>query len=164
MQDILNKILSNEKVAEKSEDLNKRGKKVVLVNGVFDLLHSGHISFLRNAKSNGDILIVATNSDASVKKYKGNGRPILSEKYRAIALASLFFVDYVTIFNEDKALKIIETIKPNILVKGIYYDAGRVDEEAKLMDKLGGKVVKINHSIKLTTSQIIDKIKGVKID
>lgn len=164
MQDILNKILSNEKVAEKSEDLNNRGKKVVLVNGVFDLLHSGHISFLRNAKSNGDILIVATNSDASVKKYKGNGRPILSEKYRAIALASLFFVDYVTIFNEDKALKIIETIKPNILVKGIYYDAGRVDEEAKLMDKLGGKVVKINHSIKLTTSQIIDKIKGVKID
>ena len=68
MQDILNKILSNEKTAEKSVDLNKRGKKVVLVNGVFDLLHSGHISFLRKAKSKGDILIVATNSDASVKK------------------------------------------------------------------------------------------------
>jgi len=164
MQDILNKILSNEKAAEKSEYLKKQGEKIVLVNGVFDLLHSGHISFLRNAKSKGDILIVATNSDASVKKYKGNSRPILSEKYRAIALASLFFVDYITVFNEDKALKIIETIKPNILVKGIYYDAGRVDEETDLMNKLGGKVVKINHPIKLSTSQIIDKIRGVKID
>ena len=161
MQDILNKILDNEEITKKSEELKKQGKKIVMVNGVFDLLHVGHINLLRNSKKNGNVLIVAMNSDASVNAYK-DGRPIINEKERAIALASLFFIDYVTIFKEDKPLKIIEEIKPHILAKGIYYDSKKVDEEAKLMKKLGGKVIKIKHPVKTSTSQIIDKIRGAK--
>ena len=164
MQDIMNKILSNKEISKISEKLKKEGKKVVMVNGAFDLLHSGHVNFLRKAKENGDILMVAVNSDKSIKTYKNPNRPIIPENDRATLIASLFFVDYVTIFNESKALKIIKSIKPGLLVKGNYYDSVRVDEEVELVKKLGGKVVKINHPAKISTSQIIEKIVGEKID
>ena len=162
MQDIINKILSNEEISKISGKLKKEDKKVVMVNGAFDLLHSGHINFLRKAKKNGDVLLVAVNSDKSIKTYKNFDRPAIPEMDRAILIASLFFVDYVTIFNESKALKIIKIIKPDILAKGNYYDPTRVDEEVELVKKLGGKVIKIKHPVKISTSQIIEKIRSVK--
>ena len=164
MQDIKNKILSNEEISKISERLKKENKKIVMVNGAFDLLHSGHVNFLRKARENGDILMVAINSDKSIKIYKNSNRPIIPEMDRAILIASLFFVDYVTIFKEEKALMVIKSIKPNILVKGNYYDSARVDEEVELVEQLGGKVIKIKHPVKISTSQIIEKIRGVKND
>ncbi|MBI2667504.1 adenylyltransferase/cytidyltransferase family protein [Candidatus Woesearchaeota archaeon] len=132
MEDILNKVLSNDEIAKKSRGLKKQGKIIVMANGSFDLLHIGHIDLLRQAKRKGDILIIAINSDLSIRTYKGNDRPIIPEKERALMLASLFFVDHVTIFNESKALNIIEKIKPDILVKGIRPDPERLEEEKRI--------------------------------
>ena len=164
MQDILNKILSNEEAAKKAEYLKIQRKRIVLANGAFDLLHSGHVNLLRRARDKGDVLFVAINSDRSIKTYKKPDRPNIPEMDRAVLVASLFFVDYVTIFNESKALNIIKNIKPDVLVKGNYYDPARVDEEVELVKKLGGGVVKIKHPVKISTSQIIERIRGVKID
>jgi len=161
MQDILSKILTNEEIVKRGRELKKEGKKIAMANGVFDLLHTGHISFLRDAKRQGDVLIVATNSDVSVRTYKGKDKPIIPENDRAILLASLFFVDYVTIFEESKALKIIEEINPDVLVKGIRPDPERLKEEIELMKSLGSKVVYINNKVTMSTGQIIEKIKRV---
>ncbi|HLC63567.1 MAG TPA: adenylyltransferase/cytidyltransferase family protein [Candidatus Nanoarchaeia archaeon] len=162
MKDIVNKILSNEEMAKTSLELKNQGKKVVMVNGVFDLLHAGHIGFLRAAKEKGDVLIVATNTDASVKTYKGEDKPVIPERERVLILASLFFVDYVTLFEESKALRIIEEINPDILVKGIRPDPERLKEEIALMKELGGKVEHIHNLVTTSTGQIIDKIRGIK--
>lgn len=161
MQDILNKILNNKEISKKSEELKKQGKKVVMVNGVFDLLHVGHVGFLRKAKDKGDVLLVAVNSDKSVKTFKGDDKPIILEKDRAFLIAALSFVDYVTIFNESKALKIIEKIKPDILVKGIRPDIKRLEEEKELVGKHGWKIDQIIHNTTISTGQIIDKIKNI---
>ncbi|MBI2667505.1 adenylyltransferase/cytidyltransferase family protein [Candidatus Woesearchaeota archaeon] len=145
MPEVSIKILSNDEIAKKSRGLKKQGKKVIMVNGVFDMLHIGHIGFLRKAKEKGDVLFVAVNSNQSVKSYKGENKPIIPEKERVLMLASLFFVDHVTIFNESKALNIIEKIKPDILVKGIRPDPERLEEE----------------NVTTSSGQIIDKIRGV---
>ena len=162
MQDIERKILSNEKITEKSAEFKKEGRKVIMVNGVFDLLHVGHIGFLRKAKAQGDILFVAVNSDLSVKSFKGDDKPIIPENERATMLASLFFVDYVTIFNESKALDIIKKIKPDLLVKGIRPDPKRLEEEIELVDANGWKIKQIIHNTTISTGQIIDKIRDFK--
>ena len=162
MQDIERKILSNEKITEKSAEFKKEGRKVIMVNGVFDLLHVGHIGFLRKAKAQGDILFVAVNSDLSVKSFKGDDKPIIPENERATMLASLFFVDYVTIFNESKALDIIKKIKPDLLVKGIRPDPKRLEEEIELVDANGWKIKRVIHNSTISTGQIIDKIRDFK--
>lgn len=132
-----------------------------MVNGVFDLLHAGHINFLRQAKEKGDVLIVAINSDKSVKTYKGKDKPIMPEKERAVLLASLFFIDYVTIFDESEALDIIRKIKPDVLVKGIRRDEKRLVEEIKLIDSLDSKITYVENEVTISTGQIINKIKGI---
>lgn len=132
-----------------------------MVNGVFDLLHAGHINFLRQAKEKGDVLIVAINSDKSVKTYKGKDKPIIPEKERAVLLASLFFIDYVTIFDESEALDIIRKIKPDVLVKGIRRDEKRLVEEIKLIDSLDSKITYVENEVTISTGQIINKIKGI---
>ncbi|MBI4158719.1 adenylyltransferase/cytidyltransferase family protein [Candidatus Woesearchaeota archaeon] len=160
MQGILNKILDNDEIARKSDELKKQGKIVIMVNGVFDLLHVGHVSFLKSAREKGDVLFVAINTDASVKTYKGEDKPIIPERERALILASLFFVDYVTLFEESKALRIIEEINPDVLVKGIRPDPERLKEEIALMEMLGGKVEHIHNQVTTSTGQIINKIRG----
>lgn len=116
-----------------------RGKKIVFTNGCFDILHYGHIKILEKAKSKGDILIVGLNSDSSVRRLKGQGRPVQGEKARARILDSLKMVDYVVLFNESTPLKLIKTLKPDVLVKGSDYKDKRVVGR-EVVEKRGGEV------------------------
>lgn len=102
------------------EILNKKnnGKKIVFTNGCFDILHRGHVEYLQKAKELGDLLVLGLNSDSSVKRLKGESRPINNEKDRAIILSALECVDYIIIFDEDTPLELIKNLKPDILVKG----------------------------------------------
>ena len=128
----------------------KKGKKIVFTNGCFDILHYGHIKILEAAKSKGDILVVGLNSDKSVRRLKGKGtsrrrqgmakpRPIQGEKERARILASLRMVDYVVMFNESTPLRLIKSIKPDVLVKGSDYRNKKV-VGGKEVKEAGGKV------------------------
>ncbi|MBU3958627.1 MAG: D-glycero-beta-D-manno-heptose 1-phosphate adenylyltransferase [Candidatus Omnitrophica bacterium] len=98
--------------------LKSRGKKIVFTNGCFDLLHYGHVKYLESARSKGDILVVAVNSDASVRRIKGRRRPIVSQKHRLKVVAALASVDYVVAFREDTPFKTIKLLQPDILIKG----------------------------------------------
>lgn len=113
----MRKLLPKEELKREIERLKKEGKKIVFTNGCFDIIHPGHIKYLEEAKSLGDILVVGLNTDESVKKLKPL-RPINTEKDRALVLASLWMVDYVTLFDEDTPYELIKTLSPDVLVKG----------------------------------------------
>ena len=136
-----------EKILERSR---KQGNKIVFTNGCFDILHTGHASYLHTAKSFGDILIVGLNSDISVKRLKGNSRPINLEEDRAFLLSALESVDYVIIFNEDTPYELIKAIQPDVLVKGGDYE-GKVVVGSDIADEV--KLVKFVEG-KSTTSTI----------
>jgi len=102
----------------KENDVKLHNQKIVFTNGCFDVLHYGHVRYLSEAKALGDLLVVGLNSDDSVRRLKGESRPINGEKERAFVLAALEFVDYIVVFEEDTPKKLIETVKPDILVKG----------------------------------------------
>lgn len=113
-----NKIFVREKLKKILQSLQKRGKKVVFTNGCYDILHVGHIRLLKKCKQLGDILVMAVNTDNSVRRMKGPPRPIVNQKERAEVLASIEYVDFVTFFDEDTPLETIKLLKPDILVKG----------------------------------------------
>jgi D-beta-D-heptose 7-phosphate kinase/D-beta-D-heptose 1-phosphate adenosyltransferase len=137
--------------------LKKRGKTVVFTNGCFDLLHYGHVRYLEAAKQKGDVLIVAINSDASVRRIKGKGRPLVGQEDRLRTVAGLESVDYVTLFCEDTPLEIISLVKPHILVKGSDWDkADIVGREIVL--GYGGKVVTVKLLRGRSTTNLIKKI------
>ena len=112
------KLKTQNEIVQIARKLKERGKKVVALSGSFDILHSGHIQSLKEAKTQGDILIVLLNSDKSIKEYKGPARPINPQKERALVLAALEPVDYIVLFNEITPKKILEKIKPNIFCQG----------------------------------------------
>lgn len=114
----MEKILSKEQLKDEMERLRKEGKKIAFTNGCFDILHVGHTRYLRDARKRGDVLILALNSDASVRAIKGEKRPLVPENERADVVASLESVDYVTIFNELTPLELIEYLRPDVIVKG----------------------------------------------
>src|SRR3989338_3452255 len=138
-------------------ELRAKGKKIVTTNGVFDILHIGHIRYLQEAKKLGDILIVAINSDSSTKKLKGPKRPLNNENDRAEALAALECVDYVTVFNEKNPIKILQEIKPNIHVKGGDYDINQIIEK-DAVEKNNGKVVLIPKVRGYSTTDFVNRI------
>jgi D-beta-D-heptose 7-phosphate kinase/D-beta-D-heptose 1-phosphate adenosyltransferase len=155
--DILSKILELHELMQELKSSRRSGKSVVFTNGCFDILHVGHVRYLSEAKANGDILVVGLNSDASVKTIKGTYRPIVEQKQRAKVLAGLECVDYVTVFNEPDPLTLIQTIKPDVLVKG----ADWAEEDivgADFVKSKGGKVVRITFMPGVSTSHIINKI------
>lgn len=131
--------------------------KVVFTNGCFDILHAGHVDFLDKASDLGDILIVGINSDASVKKLKGPGRPINCAGYRASVLDALKSVDYVIVF-EDSPKELIQTILPDILVKGDQYLESQIEGEA-IVRSAGGKVMTIPIMNGISTTLILDRIR-----
>ncbi len=155
--DTKKKIISLERLATIVEDLKKRGKKIVTTNGAFDLLHVSHKRALEESKNMGDLLIVAVNSDLSVKTSKSNFRPIISEEQRAEMVASLECVDYVTIFDEKTPRQFLEIVKPHIHTKGTNYNAEELIE-APLVRKNGGIVVVTSPNPVTSTSKIIEKI------
>jgi len=137
---IAEKIYSLTGLVGKTGQWKKEGKKIVFTNGVFDLLHKGHIFSLTQAAKEGDVLIIGLNSDGSVKRLKGDSRPINDQDARALLLAALTMIDAVVIFEEDTPLKLITSILPDVLVKGGDYT---IDEIAGAKEVIanGGKVV-----------------------
>ena len=139
------------------EELKRVNNKIITTNGVFDILHIGHIRYLQEAKKLGDMLIVGINSDPSVKRIKGQKRPINNENDRAEALAALQCVDYVAIFTEDDPIIFLKAIKPNIHVKGGDYDMNQIIEKDTV--EVNGGVVKLIPEVGgYSTSDLIKKI------
>ncbi len=137
--------------------LKEENKKVVFTNGVFDLIHSGHVDYLIKAKALGDVLIVGMNSDASVKRIKGNSRPILSENERAFIIANLKPVDFVTVFEEDTPANLIQNIIPDVLVKGADWSLDKIVGR-DIVEANGGEVKAIEFVNDQSTSKIIKSI------
>jgi rfaE bifunctional protein nucleotidyltransferase chain/domain len=144
-------------LAELLADIRSQGKRVVFTNGCFDLLHPGHISTLTQAKRLGDVLVVGINSDASVKRLKGEHRPILNEEERATILAALEAVDFVTIFAEDTPLELIRLLQPQVLVKGGDWNLEAVVGR-DVVEGTGGRVVLIPYQPGSSTTGIIERI------
>lgn len=154
-------VVSQEELASRVADARRAGHRIVMTNGCFDLLHPGHVRCLEEARSLGDLLIVAINSDASVRRLKGAGRPVISEAERAEILAALAAVDFVTVFEEDTPQRLIAQVLPDVLFKGGDWDvkqiAGRAEVEAA-----GGRVVTIPFFEQWgSTSALIERIRRI---
>ena len=135
----------------------RANKKVVFTNGCFDILHAGHADYLKKARSFGDILVVGINSDASIRRIKGEKRPIIPQEMRAYLLDCLKPVDYVVIFEEDTPLHLIKAIRPDVLVKGADWDIDRI-VGADFVLSYGGRVERIEFSFDISTTKIVEKI------
>ena len=139
------------------QKLKSQNKKIVTTNGVFDILHIGHVKYLEQAKKLGDVLIVGINTDKSVKQNKGNKRPINDEKSRSYVLAALESVDYVFLFDEDDPRKWLEKIKPFAHVKAGDYNLHQIIEK-DVVENNGGKIVIADMEKSYSTTGIINKI------
>ena len=137
---------------------NQKGKKLVFTNGCFDILHRGHVSYLKAAAEFGDLLIVGLNSDRSVKRLKGQDRPVNTEEDRAIILGALEYVDFVVIFDEDTPLKMIKEVQPDVLVKGADYVKDDVIG-ASFVESYGGEVKLVRYLSEFSTTGILNKIR-----
>jgi rfaE bifunctional protein nucleotidyltransferase chain/domain len=140
------------------EQLKQQSKKVVFTNGCFDLIHSGHVDYLVKAKEMGDVLILALNSDSSIRSIKGDKRPILLQDERAFIVSNLKPVDYVTFFNEDTPAEIISDLIPDILVKGADWAIDKIVGR-EIVETNGGEVKTIEFVNDQSTSKIINIIK-----
>jgi D-beta-D-heptose 7-phosphate kinase/D-beta-D-heptose 1-phosphate adenosyltransferase len=152
-------VLSRSNAASFAQRLRESAKQVVFTNGVFDLIHPGHVRYLREARSLGDALIVGVNADESVRRNKGEGRPVTPERERAELIAALTCVDAVTVFGEDTPAEVIRAIQPDVLVKGADWAAdqivGRDTVEAR-----GGKVVRVPVEAGWSTTSIVERMKA----
>ena len=154
------KILSLEDLAERAKALREAGKKVVATNGCFDLLHVGHVRYLKAARARGDILIVGVNGDASVRQLKGPRRPLNSEKDRAEVLAALESVDLIAIFPEERATRFIQLVAPDVYVKGGDYKTETLNsEERAVLEKLGTKIDLVPFEKGYSTSSLLEKLR-----
>jgi glycerol-3-phosphate cytidylyltransferase len=151
------KILSRDEAKTKIAELKSSGKKIVFTNGCFDILHIGHIRYLKEAKALGDVLIIGLNSDESVKKLKGEGRPVQSEQERAEILSALEVIDYVVIFNEDTPKEIILELKPDIQAKGGDYKEDEIPEKEAL-ESYGGELRILSKVDCDSTTELISKL------
>ena len=151
------KILEREALKERVQALKRAGRKIVFTNGCFDLLHIGHVRYLKAARAEGDVLIVAVNSDRSVREIKGPGRPLVPDSERAEVLASLACVDFVTLFDEPDPLVTIRSLVPDVLVKGADWGADAIVGR-DVVEASGGRVVRIPLTEGSSTTRIIDKI------
>ena len=149
-------IHSRDSIAQEARRLQSSGKKVVFTNGCFDVLHPGHLDLLTRARALGDALVVAINTDASVRRLKGPKRPVFSEKERGEILSALGMVDYVCTFDEDTPLETVLSIRPDILVKGADWAENIVG--SKEVEGWGGKVVALPLVEGQSTTGIIERI------
>ena len=145
-------------IRERCRDCNE---KVVFTNGCFDILHYGHLDYLTKAKKLGDVLVVGVNTDSSIKKFKPGNRPIIPEKYRAKLVDGLKPVDYVILFSEKTPQKLIEKIRPDLLVKGADYKLSEI-VGADIVRSYEGKVKRIKLIPGLSTSRILHKVRKSK--
>lgn len=139
--------------------LRAGGQRIVFTNGCFDILHTGHVRYLKAARSLGDCLAVGLNSDVSVRRLKGPERPVNAEADRAEVLDALFAVDYVTIFDEPTAADLIARIRPDVYVKGGDYTLDTLPE-AKIVQQYGGRVAFVDLVPGRSTTKVIEKLRG----
>lgn len=153
------KIIAWEQLTAWREQLRAQGRKLVVTNGCFDLLHRGHVTYLEGARALGDALLVGVNSDASVSELKGPDRPINNERDRAFVLAALQCVDGVCIFTDKTALRFLATAQPDIYAKGGDYTIDTINqEERRLIEQLGGKVAILPGVPGKSTTSLLEKI------
>jgi D-glycero-beta-D-manno-heptose 1-phosphate adenylyltransferase len=158
MRSAQSKIYARESLGAALSALQRQGQKVVLANGCFDTLHVGHIRYLAGAKREGDVLVVAVNSDASVRQLKGPGRPILDEEARAQLVAALRDVDFVLIFSEPNVEALLRELRPDVHAKGTDYTAATVPERA-VSEQLGIRVAIVGDPKHHSTRTFLDGIR-----
>ena len=156
------KILSRPALKRRLAGLQRSGKRVVFTNGCFDLIHPGHVRYLRAAKRLGDVLVVALNSDDSVRRLKGPGRPLVPERDRCEVMAALEMVDYVTTFDDDTPYALIKDLQPDVLVKGGDW---RPDEivGADVVRARGGSVRSLPYARGYSTTAVVKRIQKAKV-
>ena len=154
----MGKVVNEKELKEIVENLKKQNKKTVFTNGCFDIIHIGHVRYLKASKQCGDILIVGLNSDSSVKKLKGNSRPVNNQNDRAEILSEFNFVDYVIIFDENSPAYLLDRIKPDIYTKGADYTMDNLPE-APVVIKNNIEVRFINFVEGKSTTNILNKIR-----
>jgi rfaE bifunctional protein nucleotidyltransferase chain/domain len=153
----MGKIVTWEALKREVERHRGKGEKIAFTNGCFDILHAGHVQYLAEARKVGDLLILGLNSDASVRTIKGEKRPLVPQEERALVVASLAAVDYVTLFDETTPLTLIEYLRPDVLVKGgDWNEASVVGRDA--VRSWGGRVVIIPLTEGVSTTNIVEKI------
>lgn len=151
------KTFTLEEVQKRLQNAREQGKTIVFTNGCFDLLHAGHLSSFRQARQYGDILIAAVNSDASVKRIKGDNRPIINEENRIRMVSALKYVDYVVLMEENDPTRLISVLKPDVVVKGRDWE-GKYMPERETIESYGGEMQFIDLEKGLSTTEIIDKV------
>jgi D-glycero-beta-D-manno-heptose 1-phosphate adenylyltransferase len=156
--DTREKILSRDGLQSVLEEHRRAGRKIVLANGVFDLLHAGHVRYLQAARAEGDVLVVALNSDASTRKLKGEGRPILTERARATLVAALEAVNYVVIFEEPDVESLLREFQPDVHAKGTDYKAETVPER-ELAKLLGIRVAIVGDPKNHSTRDLLARVR-----
>jgi rfaE bifunctional protein nucleotidyltransferase chain/domain len=156
------KIVNPDRLAAIAESLRAQGRKLVLTNGCFDLLHAGHVRYLQAARALGDALAVAINGDDSVRALKGEGRPLNTERDRAEIVAALACVDHVVIFSEIRVTALIERVRPAIYVKGGDYTPASLDpEERAALEKIGAEIRILPFESGHSTSGLIERMKSL---
>ena len=152
------KILSRSEVVRRASDEKKAGRRIVFANGAFDLLHAGHVRYLEAARAEGDWLVVAVNSDASVSRAKGNGRPIVPAAERLEIVAALECVDAAVEFDEDSPAALMEEIRPDVHAKGTDYTSDSVPER-NVVARYGGRTVIVGDPKDHATTELIERIR-----
>ncbi|MBM3263917.1 MAG: D-glycero-beta-D-manno-heptose 1-phosphate adenylyltransferase [candidate division Zixibacteria bacterium] len=151
------KHLSDDALKTAIQTAQKHGMTVVFTNGCFDLLHPGHVQLLEGAKRLGDLLVVAINSDRSVKTLKGASRPILDETERIVMLSALACVDYIAVFDDDTPIRLLEFLRPDVLVKGMSYTPDQVVGR-EVVEGYGGRIERVTIREGVSTTQLIERI------
>jgi len=155
---MIKNLVSQKTVTSLMKRLRRSGRKIVFTNGVFDIIHRGHVDYLTRAKSFGDVLIVGLNTDASVRRLKGKGRPLQKQADRAAILLALKAVDYVVLFGEDIPEKLIKLVRPDVLVKGADYRESEI-VGAEFVKSYGGKVRRVSLTKGRSTSDIVRRLR-----
>jgi rfaE bifunctional protein nucleotidyltransferase chain/domain len=153
------KIMSRDDVARRLTDHREKARRIVLANGCFDILHVGHARYLASARAEADVLVVAINSDASVSRLKGPGRPILPAEARAELVAALAVVDYVVIFDEPNVESLLEDLRPDVHAKGTDYTVENVPERA-VAARLGVRVAIVGDPKRHSTRDLLARLAG----
>lgn len=153
----MDRLIPRKRLKRMVDGLRRRGLRIAFTNGVFDILHRGHVEYLAKARSYGDVLLVGLNSDASVRRLKGPARPLQTEKDRASILLALRSVDYVVIFGEETPARVIEAVRPDILIKGADYRESEI-VGASFVKSYGGKVRRVPLRKGRSTTAIVRRI------
>jgi len=161
MREAATKLIERKDLPRIAKELRQQGKKIVLANGCFDILHVGHVRYLRGARAEGDALVVGVNADAGVSGLKGPGRPVLNERARALLVAALREVDYVVIFPEPNVDALLAELRPDVHAKGTDYTADTVPERATA-EQLGIRVAIVGDPKEHSTRELLQSVRKAR--